>query len=129
VCSTSFSTRSAQQIFFIHYQESDILRRLYSCDVSKKHFSSVTLPRRIFGVKRDKVTEECGKLHIEELNDLYCSSNIFRVIKSRRMRRAGHVARMGDIRGIYRVVVAKPAGKTPLGRPRRRCEDNIKMDL
>jgi hypothetical protein len=65
----------------------------------------------------------------EELNYLYCSPNIVRVIKSRRMRWAGHVARMGEGRGVYRILVGKPEGKRPLGRPRRRWEDNIKMDL
>ena len=70
----------------------------------------------------------CIKLHNEELNDLY-SPNIVRVIKSRRMRWAEHVARMGGSRGVYRVLVGKSEGKRPLGRPRRRWEDNIKMDL
>ena len=65
----------------------------------------------------------------ENVNDLYCSPNIVRVIKSRRMRWAGHVARMGEERGAYRVLVGKPEGKRPLGRPRRRCVDNIRMDL
>jgi hypothetical protein len=69
------------------------------------------------------------KLHNEELNDLYASPNIVRVIKSRRMRQAGHVARMGDRRGVYRGLVEKPGGKSPLGRHRRWWEDNIKMDL
>ena len=68
-------------------------------------------------------------LHNEELNDLYCSPNIVRGIKSRRMRWAGHIARMGERRVVYRVLVWKPEGKRPLGRPRRRCEDNIKLDL
>jgi hypothetical protein len=85
--------------------------------------------RRIFGPKRDEVTEEWRKVHNEELNDLYCSPNIGRVIKSRRMRWAGHVARMGEGRGVYRVLVGKPEGKRPLERPKRRLEDNIKMDL
>jgi hypothetical protein len=85
--------------------------------------------RRIFGPKRDEVTGEWRKLHNEELNDLYCSPNIVRVIKSRRMRWAGHVARMGERRGVYRVLVGKPEGNRPLGRPRFRWEDNIKMDL
>jgi len=85
--------------------------------------------RRIFGPKRDEVTGEWRKLHNEELNDRYCSPNIFRVIKSRRMTWAGHVARMGERRGVYRVLVGKPEGKRPLGRPRRRWEDNIKMNL
>ena len=85
--------------------------------------------RRIFGPKRDKVTGEWRKLHNKELNDLYCSPNIVRVIKSRRMRWAGHVACMGVRRGVYRVVVGKPEGKKPLGRPRHRWEDNIKWLL
>jgi hypothetical protein len=85
--------------------------------------------RRIFGSKRDEVKGEWRKLHNEELNDLYCSSNIFRVIKSRRMRWAGNVARMGEGRGVYRVLVGKPEGMRPLGSPRRRWEDNIKMNL
>jgi len=87
------------------------------------------LLRRIFGSKRDEVTGDWRKLHKEELNDLYSSPNIVRVIKSRRMRWAGHVARMGEGRGVYRVLVGKPEGKRPLGRPRRRWEDNIKMAL
>ena len=84
--------------------------------------------RRIFGPKRDDVTGECRKLHNEELNDLY-SPNMFRAIKSRRMRLAGHAARMEERRAVYRVLVGKPEGRRPLGRPRRRWEDNIKMDL
>jgi len=74
--------------------------------------------RRIFGSKRDEVTGECRKLHNEELNGLYTSPNIFRVIKSRRIRWAGHVARMLKRRGGFRVLVGKPEGKKPLGRPR-----------
>jgi len=85
--------------------------------------------RRIFGPKRDEVTGEWRKLNNEELNDLYSSPNIVQVIKLRRMRWAGHVAHMGDRRGIFRDLVGKPEGKRPLGRPRRRSEDNIKMDL
>jgi len=85
--------------------------------------------RRIFGPKRDEVTGEWRKLHNEELNVLYSSPNIVRVIKSRRMRWAEHVARRGEERGVYRVLVWKPVGKRPLWRPRRRWEDNIKMDL
>ena len=68
-------------------------------------------------------------MHNEELNDLYSSPNIVRVIKSRRMRWAGHVARIGEERGVYRVLVGKPEGRSPLGRPRRRWVDNIRMDL
>jgi hypothetical protein len=84
--------------------------------------------RKIFGPKR----EEDGswrKLHNDELHNLYSSPNIVRVIKLRRMRWAGHVACMGEGRGVYRVLLASPEGKRPLGRPRRRWEDNIKMDL
>ena len=85
--------------------------------------------RRIFGPRRDEVTGEWRRLHNEEPNDLYCSPNIVRVIKSRRMRWAGHVARMGEERGVYRVLVGKPEGKRPLGRPRLILVDNIRMDL
>jgi len=85
--------------------------------------------RRIFGPKREDVTGEWRNLHNEELNDLYYSPNIFRVIKSRIMRWAGHVARVGDSRVLYRVLVGKPKGKRPLGRPRLRWEDNIIIDL
>ena len=85
--------------------------------------------RRVFGPKRDEVTVEWRKLHNEEFWDLYSSPNIVRVVKSRRMRWAGHRARMRDERGVHRVLVGKPEGKRPLGRPRRRWEDNIKKDL
>jgi len=85
--------------------------------------------RRVFGPERDEVTGEWRKLHNEELNDLYSLPNIVRVVKSRRMRWAGHVARMGEVRGVHRVLVGKPERKRPLGRPRRRWEDNIQMDL
>jgi hypothetical protein len=87
-----------------------------------------TILRKIFEPKR----EEDGswrKLHNDGLHSLYSSPNIVRVIKSRRMRWTGHVARMGEGRGIYRVLVGRPEGKRPLGRPRRGWEDNIKMDL
>ena len=85
--------------------------------------------RRICRPKRDEVMVEWRKLHNEELKGLYSSPNIVRVIKSRRMRWAGHVAHMGEGRGMYRVLVGKPEGKRPLGRPRRKWEDNIRMDL
>jgi hypothetical protein len=84
-----------------------------------------TVLRRIFVPKRDEVNWEWRKLHNEELNDLYSSSTTVRVMKSRRMRWAGHVARMGEGRGLYRVLVTEPEGKRPLGRPGRRLEDNI----
>ena len=85
--------------------------------------------RRVFGFKRDEVTEEWRKLHNEELRDLYSLPNIVRVVKSRRMRWAWHVARIGEGRGVHLVLVGKPEGNRPLGRPRRRWEDNIKMVL
>ena len=85
--------------------------------------------RIIFGPKREEVTGEWRNLHNEELNDLFCSPNIVRVIKTRRMKWAEHVARMEEMRGVYRVLVGKPEGKRPVGRPRRRWENNIKMDL
>jgi hypothetical protein len=85
--------------------------------------------RRIFGPKRDVVTGVWRKLHYEEFHDLYSSPTIVRVIKSRRMKWTGHVARKGEVRGGYRVLVGKPEGKRPLGRPRRRWEENIKLDI
>ena len=84
---------------------------------------------RVFGPKRDEVTGEWRKLHKGEHRDLYSLPNIVRVVKSRRMRWVGHVAHMEQGRGVHRVLVGKPEGKRPLGRPRRRWEDNIKMDL
>jgi len=85
--------------------------------------------RRVFEPKRDEVTGEWRKLRNEELNDLYSLPNMMRVVNSRRMRYVGHVARMGEDRVVHRVLLGKPEGKRPLGRPRRRWEDNIKMDL
>ena len=83
----------------------------------------------IFGPRMDEVTGEWKKLHNEELNDLYSSPNTVRVMKSRRMRWVGHLARLGERRGLYRGLVGKPEGKRSLGRTRHRWEDNIKMDL
>jgi hypothetical protein len=83
--------------------------------------------RRIFGSKRDEVPGERKKPHNGELNDLYFSPNIVRMVKSGRMSWAGHVARMGERRGVYRVLVGISEEKRPLGRPRRRWEDNIKI--
>jgi len=85
--------------------------------------------RRVLGRMRDEVTGEWRKLHKEELNDLYSLPNIVRVVTSRRMRWAGHVARMGEDRGVHRVLVGKPEGQRLLGSPRRRWQDNSKMDL
>jgi hypothetical protein len=85
--------------------------------------------RRIFGPKRDEVTGGWRKLHNEELHGLYSSPSIIRVIKARRMRWAGHVACMGEVRGAYKILVGRPEGRRPLGSLRRRWEDNIKMDL
>jgi hypothetical protein len=85
--------------------------------------------RRIFGPRRDKVTGGWRRSHNEELNDLYSSPKILRVITSRRMRWVGHVAHMVEERGVYRVLVGKPEGRRPLGRPRRRWLDNIRIDL
>ena len=84
--------------------------------------------RRVFGPKRDEVTGEWRKLH-KELSDLYSLPNIVRVVKTKRMRWAGHVALMEKGRGVHRFLVGNPWGKRPIGRPRRRWKDNIKMDL
>jgi hypothetical protein len=88
-----------------------------------------TVLRRIFGPRWDEVTGDWRRLHNEEINILYCSPNIVRVIKWRRMCWAGHVACMGEESGLYRVLVGKPEGRRPLGRPRCRWVDNIRMDL
>jgi hypothetical protein len=85
--------------------------------------------RRIFGPKRDEVTGEWRKLHNEELHDLYSSPSIIRIIKTRRIRWVGHVVRMGEKRNMYRLLVGKPEGRRPQGRPRYRWLDNIRMDL
>jgi hypothetical protein len=110
---------------------------LYGCEtwcltVREKHklrvFENRVL-RRTFGQKRDGVTGGWRKLHNEELHNLYSSQSIIRIIKSRRLRWAGRVARMGEKRSVYRLLIGKPEGKRPPGRPRRRWIDNIKMDL
>jgi hypothetical protein len=110
---------------------------LYGCEtwsliLRKEHrlrvFENRVL-RRMFGPKRNEVTGEWRKLHNEELRGLYSSPSIIRIIKSRRMIWAGHVARMGEKRNAYRILVGKPEGKRPLGRQRRRWVDNIRIDL
>jgi hypothetical protein len=85
--------------------------------------------RRIFGPRRNEAIGSWGKLHNEELHNLYSSPNIIRMFKSRRMRWTTHVARIGKKMNAYRILVGKPEGKGPLERPQRRCENNIKMDL
>jgi hypothetical protein len=85
--------------------------------------------RRIFGPKRDEVWGGWGELHDEEIRDLYSSPRIIRIMKSRRMLWMGHAARMGEKRNAYRLLVGKPEGKRPLGKPRRRWVNNIRMDL
>jgi hypothetical protein len=103
----------------------------WSLTLREEHRLSVLenrVPRRIFSPKRDDVMGDWRKLH-EELHNLYSSPKIIRMIKSKRMRLAGHVARMGETRNAYRILVGKTEGKRPLGRPRRRWVDNIKMDL
>jgi hypothetical protein len=112
---TSVLTRATR----LNIQEDTILHKL-------RVFENRLL-RRIFGPKRVGVTGGCRKLYNEELHNLYSSPSIIRIIKSRRMRWAGHVARMGEKRKVYRLLVGKPEGKRPLGRPRRRWIDNIKM--
>ena len=132
------SSRLLSKNFQITINRTIILRVvLYGCETwsltlreerKLRVFENMVL-RRIFGPRRDEVTGEWRILHNEELNYVYSSPNIVRVIKSRRMRSAGHVARMGEERGAYRLLVGKLEGKRPLGRPRRRWVDNIRMDL
>jgi hypothetical protein len=108
---------------------------LYGCEswsltVREEHKLSVfenMVLRRIFGPKRDRVTGGWRQLHNEELHNLYSSPSTIRIIKPRRMRWAGHVARMGEKRNVYRLLVVKPDGKRPLGRPRRRWINNINI--
>jgi hypothetical protein len=85
--------------------------------------------RRILGPKRDEMTGEWRKLHNEEIHDLYASPSIIRIMKVRMMRWAGHVVRIGEKRNVYRFLVGKPEGRRPLGRPKRKWFDNIRMDL
>ena len=108
---------------------------LYGCEIWSKGRNvgggclKNRVMRRMFGPKRDEVTGEWSKLHNEELNDMYCRPNIVRVIISRIMRWVGHVARVWERRVVCRVLVGNTEGKIPLGRPRRRWEDSVKMVL
>jgi hypothetical protein len=110
---------------------------LYECEtwfltLRKEHRLGVfenRVLRRIFGPKRDEVTGEWRKLHNKQLHDLYSSPSIIRILKARRMRWVGYVARMGGKRNTYRLLVGKPEGKRPVGRPRLKWLDNIRMDL
>ena len=102
-----------------------VLYGYWSLTLREEHRLGVL--RRIFGHRRNEVTGEWLKLHNEELNDLYCSPDIVWVIKSRRMRWAGHVAPMGERKGVYRVLVGKGEGNRPHGRHRRRWEDNMNL--
>jgi hypothetical protein len=103
--------------------------KIKNCNKHRLRVFENRVLRRIFGPKRDEVTGEWRKLHSEEFHNLYSSPDIVRQVKSRLMRWAGHVARMGEERKVYRVLVRKPEGKRPLGRPRCRWEDGIRMDL
>jgi hypothetical protein len=119
------------------YKTMIVLVVLYGCEtwsltLKEEHRLGVfenRVLRRIFGPKRNEVTYEWRKVHNEELHILYSFPNIIRQIKSRRMRWVGQVSRMGEERNVYRVLMGKPEGKRPLGRPRRRWEDGIIMDL
>ncbi|KAJ4443146.1 hypothetical protein ANN_04796 [Periplaneta americana] len=127
-CRTDFGKLTGIELLF-----SGVMLRSYcTLTLREEHrlrvFENKVL-RKIFVAKRDEVTEDWRKLHNTELHALYSSPDIIRNIKSRRLRWAGHVARMGESRNAYRVLVGRPEGKRPLGRPRRRWEDNIKMDL
>ena len=125
-------TRKGAEHNTLGYEHDVVHRETWSLTLREEHRLRVFENRvlsRIFGLKRDGVTGEWRKLHNEELNDLYCSPNIVRVIKSRKMRWAGHVARVEEGRGVHKVLVGKLEGKRPLGRPRHRWDYNIKMDL
>ena len=128
---------NVSRFFFLSYQDIILPVVLYGCETwsltlreerKLREFENVVL-RTIFGPRRDEVTGEWRRLRNEELNDLYSSPNIVRVIKKRRMRWAEHVARMVEERGVYRVLLGKPEGRRPMERPRRRWVDNIRMDF
>jgi len=119
-----------------HSVQNLLSSRLLSKYLKITIYRTINLPVVLYGcetwsltLREERKLRVFGRLHNEELNYLYCSPNIVRVIESRRMRWAGHVARMGEKRGVYMVLVGKPEGKRPLGRPRRRWVDNIRMVL
>ena len=130
---------SSQNFLFASHEPSYVWKCVFTYEdhnITFKYYMFVYLPHCMFRPtnaavipRRDKITGEWRRLHNEELNDLYSSPNIVRGIKSRRMRWAGHVARMGEERGVYRVLVGKSEGRRPLGRRRRRWVGNIRMDL
>jgi hypothetical protein len=119
-------------LLLVFFTTVPVLCETWSLTVREEHklrvFENRVL-RKIFGPKRGGVMGGWRKLHNEELHNLYSSPSIIRIIKSRRMRWAGHVAQMGEKRNVYRLLVGKLEGKRPLGRPRRRWMDNIKMNL
>ena len=116
ICTTPFNMSNLSILNTRYILVFHIIFKIYSLSSSEQHYYLA-------------LHEGVVVCFNEELNDLYSSPNIVRVIKSRRMRWAGHVARMGEERDVYRVLVGKPEGKRPLGRPRRRWVDNIRMDL
>jgi hypothetical protein len=138
ICQSILSSRLlSRNVKFKIYRSTIQSFVLYGCETwsltlrkeeRKKVFDNRVL-RRIFEPKRDEVTGEWRKLHNEELHNLYSSPDIIRLIKSRRMRWAGHVARMGEERKVWRVLVENPDGERPLGRQRRRWEDGIRTEL
>jgi hypothetical protein len=136
-CYHSVQSLLSKNLIFRIYKTIILPLVLYGCEtwsltIREEHrlrvFENRVL-RRIFGPKRDEVTGEWRKLYDEDLHDLYSSPSIIRIIKSRRMGWTGHVARMGEKRNVYRLLVGKPEGKRPLGRPRCRWVDNIRMAL
>ena len=140
----TWRTNHASSLKFIYVVKINMIHRtiilpfvLYGCETwsltlrkerKLRVFENMVL-MRIFGHRSEEVTGEWRRLHNEELKALYSSPNTVRVIKSRRMKWAGHLAHMGEERGVYRVLVGKPEGRSLLGRPRHRWVDNIRVDL